>query len=83
VLPFEAAQQARVLNVVGGLARAYAIVTVLGTERITEAGRQVAAFVFGTSGQILGYQTKNQLAPAEDQFYVPGRAHQIYEANGV
>jgi predicted amidohydrolase len=51
-------------------------------ERLTEAGRQIAAFVIDAGGQMLGYQTKNQLAPTEDQFYVPGHTRQLFEING-
>ncbi len=30
-----------------------------------------------------GYQTKNQLAPSEDQFYVPGNMRRLFEINGI
>src|SRR5216117_3427314 len=72
VLPFDGAQQERVLQVVAQWARTYAVATILGTERLTEAGRQIAAFVIDARGQIQGYQTKNQLDRTEDRFYVPG-----------
>jgi len=52
-------------------------------ERITGAGRQVAAVVFDASGRVLGWQTKNQLDPGEDRFYVPGDSRQIFEVSGV
>jgi predicted amidohydrolase len=52
-------------------------------ERLTEAGRQIAAFVIDARGQLQGYQTKNQLDPTEDQFYVPGNTRQLFEINGV
>jgi hypothetical protein len=42
----------------------YAVATILGMERVTEAGRQIAAFVFDAQGQLQGYQTKNQLDPS-------------------
>ncbi len=42
-----------------------------------------AAVVFDAQGQIQGYQTKNQIDPTEDQFYVPGNTRQIFEINGV
>src|SRR5437016_1554522 len=61
VLPFERAEQERVLETVRGLARTYAVATILGMERLTEAGRQIAAFVIDAEGQIQGYQTKNQI----------------------
>ena len=72
VLPFGQADHERVLQVVAQWARTYAVGTILGTERLTEAGRQIAAYVIDAFGQIQGYQTKNQLDPTEDPFYVPG-----------
>ena len=73
VLPFDRTQQERVLQVVAQWARTYAVATILGMERLTEAGGQIAAFVIDAGGQIQGYQTKNQLDPSEDRFYVPGK----------
>ena len=52
-------------------------------ERITPAGRQIAAFVIGAQGGLQGCQTKNQLDPSEDRFYVPGHTRQVFEINGV
>jgi predicted amidohydrolase len=83
VLPFDQTQQERVLHAVAQWARTYALATILGTERLTEAGRQIAAYVIDARGQIQGYQTKNQLDPSEDQFYVPGNTRRIFEINGV
>jgi predicted amidohydrolase len=72
VLPFDPAQQERALQAVAQFARAYGVATILGMEKITEAGRQIAAFVIDAQGQLQGHQTKNQLDPSEDPFYVPG-----------
>jgi predicted amidohydrolase len=82
VLPFDRTQQEWALQVVAQWARTYRVATILGMERLTEAGRQIAAFVIDAGGQMLGYQTKNQLAPTEDQFYVPGHTRQLFEING-
>src|SRR4029453_902803 len=79
VWPFDRTQQERVLQTVAQWARAYAVATILGMERVTETGRQIAAFVIDAGGQMLGCQTKNQLAPSEDQFYVPGATRQLFE----
>src|SRR2546425_841695 len=46
VLPFGHAEQERVLRTVGQWARTYAVATILGTERLTEAGRENVAVVF-------------------------------------
>jgi predicted amidohydrolase len=83
VLPFDQTQQERALRAVAQWARSYAVATILGMERLTAAGRQVAAFVIDARGQIQGCQTKNQLARSEDRFYVPGNTRQLFEINGV
>jgi predicted amidohydrolase len=83
VFPFGQAQQERALQAVTELARAHAIAVVLGMERLTPAGRQIAAYVIDGLGQLQGYQTKNQLDPTEDRFYVPGDTRRLFEINGV
>jgi predicted amidohydrolase len=83
VLPFDRTQQERVLQAVAQWARTYAVATILGMERLTEAGRQIAAFVVDAQGQSQGYQTKNQLDPTEDRFYVPGHTRRLFEINGI
>jgi predicted amidohydrolase len=83
VLPFGESDHARVLQAVAHSARTYAVGTILGMERLTEAGRQIAAYVIDAFGQIQGYQTKNQLDPTEDPFYVPGDARRLFEINGI
>jgi predicted amidohydrolase len=83
VPPFDPAQLERALATVAGWARSHAVAVILGTERFTGAGRQIAACVIGARGQVLGYQTKNQLDPSEDRFYVPGDTRRIFEVNGV
>src|SRR5262249_36634029 len=71
VLPFGQAEQGRVMHAVGELARAYAVAVILGTERLAERGRENIAIVVDARGRIQGIQTKNQVAPSEDPFYVP------------
>jgi len=41
------------------------------------------AFVISETGEVLGCQTKNQIAPEEDPFYVPGHERQMFELKGV
>jgi predicted amidohydrolase len=83
VPPFDQTEQERVLQAVAEWARTYKVATILGMERLTEAGRQIVAVVFDAQGQIQGYQTKNQLDPSEDKFYVPGNTRQLFEINGM
>src|SRR5262249_33088225 len=83
VLPYDRTQQERVLQAGAQLARTYSVATILGMERLTDAGRQIVACVIDARGQILGYQTKNQLDPSEDPYYVPGTTRQLFEVNEV
>jgi predicted amidohydrolase len=83
VLPFDQTEQERALVTVAQLARTYAVATILAMERLTQEGRQIVAVVMDAHGQIQGYQTKNQLDPTEDRFYVPGNARQLFEIQGV
>ena len=83
VFPFERADQERALDAVAQLSRTCGIATILSMERLTDAGRQIAAFVFDSSGHLQGYQTKNQLDPTEDRFYVPGDTRRLFQINGT
>jgi len=83
VCTYDLAQQERALRAVSQLARTHAIGTILGMERITARGRQIVAVVIDPTGEIQGYQTKNQLDPTEDPFYVPGHTRQLFEISGL
>jgi predicted amidohydrolase len=83
VFPFDRADHERALRAVADFARQFAVAVILGTERLTEAGRQIAAYVFDALGRPLGWQTKNQLDPSEHRFYVPGNTRRLFEINGV
>lgn len=83
VWPFGPAEHERMLEVVGHAARTHAVAVILGTERLTAAGRQIAAYVIDAQGRVQGYQTKNQLDPSEDRNYVPGEGRRIFEVEGV
>jgi len=83
VPPFDQTEQERVLRAVAEYARAYRIATILGMERLTENGSQIVAYVIDAEGEIQGYQTKNQMDPTEEPFYVPGNTRRIFEINHV
>lgn len=83
VWPFDQALQDRVLEAVADWAREYRVGVILGMERVSHSGRQIAAFVLGANGRLQGYQTKNQLDPSEDQYYVPGNSRRLFEINGT
>jgi predicted amidohydrolase len=83
VLPFDQATHERLMQTVAEWARTFRVATILGTERLTEAGRQIAAYVIDAGGSVLGLQTKNQIDPTEDRFYIPGHTRRLFEINGV
>jgi predicted amidohydrolase len=98
VFPFDQTDQERVLQTVAQWARTYRIATILGLENLTAAGRtlpssgrtygpalrrQIAAFVIDAQGQLQGCQTKNQLDPSEDRYYIPGNTRRLFELNGL
>jgi predicted amidohydrolase len=83
VPPFDRADQERALAAVAAWARELTITTILGMEDVTATGRRIAAFVVGADGELQGAQTKNQLDPTEDAFYVPGETRRLFEADGV
>jgi predicted amidohydrolase len=83
VLPFEQADQDRVLQTVSQWAKQYQIAVILGMERRVDTGRQIVAAVIDAGGKLLGFQTKNQLDPSEDRFYVPGATRQLFEIDGL
>ncbi|MBK0379063.1 carbon-nitrogen hydrolase family protein [Mucilaginibacter segetis] len=40
-------------------------------------------YVVSASGELLGYQTKNQLDPTEDNIWIPGTERSLFEVNGL
>jgi predicted amidohydrolase len=52
-------------------------------EWLANGGRQIAAVVLDSRGEIQGVQTKNQLDPTEEPLYVPGHSRQLFEVNGL
>ena len=83
VPPYAAAQQEKCLRLVAQWARQHSIATILGIEKLMDEGRQIAAYVFDATGEIQGCQTKNQLDPTEDRYYVPGEGRSVFEVKGV
>jgi len=83
VPPWDAAIQERALLAVSDMVKTHRVAIILGMEWITSEGRHIAAVVFDASGAIQGVQTKNQLDPSEDQYYVPGNTRRLFEINGV
>lgn len=71
------------LAAVADAACRHRVTTLVGTEQVTSAGREIACVVIDRSGAVLGHQAKTQLAPVEDGHYVPGRGRSVFTASGV
>ena len=80
---FTAADEQRALEAVSRFTRTHEIAAIVGMEHIGEDGRQIVAAVFDASGALQGLQTKNQLDPSEERFYVPGTTRRVFDVNGV
>ncbi|HEX6746599.1 MAG TPA: carbon-nitrogen hydrolase family protein [Longimicrobium sp.] len=80
---WDEARQERALDALSHLARTHRVAVIMGMERIAEAGRQIAAYVFDAEGRLLGHQTKNQVDPSEEWYYVPGDTRRLFEVGGV
>jgi len=83
VLTWDRARQERTLRAVADSARAHRVAVLLGVERLTGAGAQIATAFIDATGRLHGFQTKNQLDPGEDAFYVPGDTRRLFEVDGV
>jgi len=83
VFPWDKDQEQHAFDAVSALASKHRIATIMGMEHVTEAGRQIVAVVFDAQGKTPGVQTKNQIDPTEDRFYVPGNTRKLFEVSGV
>ena len=81
--PWDKSLETRAQNAIVVLASKYRIATIMGMEHIAENGRQIVAQVIDSHGDVLGVQTKNQIDPTEDRFYVPGNTRKLFEVNGI
>jgi predicted amidohydrolase len=68
---------------VAAAARRAGVVTVLGSERATRAGREIVAVVLGADGARLGEQAKTQIDPSEEAHYVPGSGRLVFVTAGT
>ena len=71
------------LREVADAARRTRVVTIVGTERPTPAGREILSVVIGADGTRLGEQSKTQIDPTEEADYVAGSGRRVFEAAGV
>jgi len=71
------------LHKVCAIASQNSIAIIVPMDWHTPAGLQNVAQVISAKGEVLGYQTKNQLDPSEDAIWVPGTERHIFEVQGI
>jgi predicted amidohydrolase len=73
----------RAIDAVADAASREGVVTILGAERSTTAGREIVAIVLDADGARLGVQAKTQIDPSEEQAYVAGSGRRTFAAAGA
>ncbi len=71
------------LNSVCEMAAKYSMAIILPMDWYNDDGMLNVAFVISNTGEVMGYQSKNQLDPTEDAKWVAGKERNIFEVNGV
>jgi predicted amidohydrolase len=64
-------------------AKEHSVTTIMGMDWETKLGLQNVAFVISQTGEVQGYQTKNQMDPTEEGLFVPGQDRQLFETNNI
>jgi predicted amidohydrolase len=65
------------------IAKKHRIALILPMDWYTAEGLLNIAMVISNTGEVQGYQSKNQLDPSEDHIWVPGSERHIFEVEGV
>jgi len=73
----------KALQQVCGWAKEFNIAVIIPMDQDYHDGIANVAYVISDTGEIIGFQTKNQLDPSEDELYVPGTDRQIFEIDGL
>jgi predicted amidohydrolase len=65
------------------IAKENSIAIILPMDWFVDEGKLNVAFVVDKNGEVLGYQSKNQLDLTEDDIWIAGRERKIFEINGL
>ncbi|MFX0113846.1 MAG: carbon-nitrogen hydrolase family protein [Candidatus Hodarchaeota archaeon] len=76
-------RQKSILEEICTASKRYGVAIIFPTEWETQLGLHNIAFVVSETGEVLGYQTKNQLPPSEEEYYVPDGKRTIFTVKGV
>jgi predicted amidohydrolase len=71
------------LRDIADAARRAGVVTIVGAERPTAAGREIVSFVIGADGERLGEQAKTQIDPSEEPNYIASAGRNVFTAADV
>jgi predicted amidohydrolase len=80
---YTAADTEAAIDTVAAAAGRAGVVTIVGAERPTPAGREIVAAVVDADGSRLGVQAKTQIDPSEERDYVPGSGRHVFTAAGI
>jgi predicted amidohydrolase len=83
VPPPDQRRQEAALEFVQAAAQSTGVAVIVGMEWETASGLHNAAFVVEASGDVAGYQVKNQIPPVESPYYVPEGSRKLFEIDGV
>lgn len=76
--------QQKAVEEIRKFAKRYEVAVILPIEWEDSLGMHLVAFVIDKDGEVLGYQTKNQIDPSEDQFgYLPGEGRKLFTIDDV
>jgi predicted amidohydrolase len=81
--PPDQRSQERALESVRELAQRHRVATILPMEWASATGLLNLAFVIDADGSIQGQQTKNQIAPEEQETYIPGDTRRLFQVDGI
>ena len=66
-----------------GIAKEKSIAIILPMDWFVDEGMLNVVFVIDKNGEVLGYQSKNQLDPTEDAIWIAGTERKIFEVDNV
>jgi len=78
-----AAQLQAALERVRKIAAENSVAIIVPMDWHSDKGLLNLAYVVSGTGEVLGYQTKNQLDPSEDNIWIAGTERNIFEVNGL
>jgi predicted amidohydrolase len=75
--------QASALEAIRAAAATHGVAVIMPMEWESPLGIQNVAFVISGAGEVLGYQTKNQIAIEEEPYFQPGSTRRLFTVRGV